>query len=121
MRSSATFRAQDKLGDCSGLRLSNAASVRVLSPIYLPAALSAAPHIYIFNSGFIFAHRSSGILMHYYTLKYNFECAINRRRRASGNCRGAEDKKRRIAVPPAGITKQIDQDWIRPSCPVAVL
>lgn len=52
-------------------------------------------------------------LMHYYTLKYNFESAINPPQ--VGKCRGAIRSGRRIAPPPARITKQIDQDWNRPS------
>lgn len=51
-------------------------------------------------------------LMHYYTLKYNFESVINR---PSWEVQGS-DKERRIAPPPARITKQIDQDWNQPEC-----
>lgn len=51
-------------------------------------------------------------LMHYYTLKYNFESVINP---PSWEVQGS-DKERRIAPPPARITKQIDQDWNQPSC-----
>ncbi|EEZ98430.1 hypothetical protein TcasGA2_TC000907 [Tribolium castaneum] len=96
---------KDKLGDCSGLQLSNAASVRVCSSIYL----AGASILYLILDLYLAIHPRN--LMHYYTLKYNFENAIN----PPTWVVPGSDKERRIVAPPARITKQIDQDWNQPS------